>query len=106
MLDIVAICYHIQFQGKLMIQTQRNDGKPHFEPDLGPLGSNAGCQIFFVNLVVKHCSKLSSYAIQRKTNEPNLRKWQKNLIFDPIFASLAQIWVPKIIFVGFTSTRF
>ena len=26
----------------------------------------------------KHCSKLSSYVIYRKTNETNLRKWQKN----------------------------
>ena len=87
-----------------MIQTQQNDEKPHFEPDLGPL---CGCQIFLVNLVVKHCSKLSSYPIQRKTSEPNLRKWQKKtLILGPIFARLVQIWVPKIIFVGFTLTRF
>ena len=28
-------------------------------------------------LVVRHCSKLSSYAIERKANELNLRKWQK-----------------------------
>ena len=32
---------------------------------------------FLPLLVVRHCSKLSSYAIYRKTNETNLRKWQK-----------------------------
>ena len=74
MLDILAICYRIQFQGKLMIQTQQNDEKLHFEPDLGSYG---GCQIFLVNLLVKNCPKLSSYAILRKTSGPNLRKWQK-----------------------------
>ena len=38
---------------------------------------NSGRQNFFVILVVRHCSKLLSYAIQRKANEQNLRKWQK-----------------------------
>ena len=28
-------------------------------------------------LHVRHCCKLSMYAISRKTNDPNLRKWQK-----------------------------
>ena len=28
-------------------------------------------------LVVRHCYKISLYVIARKTNEPNLRKWQK-----------------------------
>ena len=45
MLDIVASC--IQFQEKLMIQTQVNGKKPHFGPDLGPLNPNLGCQFFF-----------------------------------------------------------
>ena len=46
-------------------------------------------------LVIRKCSKLSSYAIYRKTNEPNLRKWQKNLILDPILACLTPIWAPN-----------
>ena len=29
-------------------------------------------------LVLRHCSMLSSYTIQRKNNKPHLRKWQKN----------------------------
>ena len=32
--------------GKSMIQTEKNGQKPHFGPDLGPLGPNLGCQIF------------------------------------------------------------
>ena len=46
-------------------------------------------------LVVRQCSKLSSYAIWRKTNEPNLRKWQKKLILERILVCLAQIWPPQ-----------
>ena len=45
--------------------------------NLGPLGPNSGHQNFFIIPVVRNCFKLSSYAISRKTNEPNLRKWQK-----------------------------
>ena len=47
MLEIVASYHCMQFQAKLMIQTQENGGKPHFVPDLGPLGPNSGCTIFF-----------------------------------------------------------
>ena len=39
------------------------------------------------------------YAISRKTNEPNLRKWQKKLILDPILACFTQIWVPPTFFL-------
>ena len=38
MLDTVASYHHIQFRGKLIIQTQENAEKPHFGPDLGRLG--------------------------------------------------------------------
>ena len=43
-----------------------------------------------------HCMQF-----QKKPNEPSLRKWQKNLVSGPILAHLAQIWSPKIFFVGF-----
>ena len=43
-----------------MIQTQANDEKHHFGPDLGPLGPNSGRQIFSTKLVFTHCSNLSS----------------------------------------------
>ena len=74
MLDIVASYRHLQFHGKLMTQTQENGKKPHFGPDLGLLGPNAGRKIFFIKPVIRHCSKLSSYGIYRKPNELNLRK--------------------------------
>ena len=47
MLDIVEIYNRMQLQEKLMIQTQENGEKPHFGLDLGLLGPNLGCQIFF-----------------------------------------------------------
>ena len=37
MFGIVASYHRMQFQGKLMIQTQENGEKPHFGPDLGSL---------------------------------------------------------------------
>ena len=63
MLDIVASYHCILSQGKPMIQTQENGEKPHFGPDLGPLGPNSVHENFFIKLVVRHCSKLSSYTI-------------------------------------------
>ena len=61
-----------------MIQTQENDQTPHFGPDLCPLGPNSGPQFFFFFFKpgVRNCSKLSFYAIYRKTNEQNSRKWR------------------------------
>ena len=44
-------------------------------PKFGPL------HIFpwnFSLLCVRHCHKLSSYSISRKTYDPNSRKWQKS----------------------------
>ena len=34
--------------------------------------------IGFFLLVIRQCSKLSSYAIRRKTNEPNMKKKKTN----------------------------
>ena len=41
MLDIVASYHCMQYQGKQIIQTQKNGAKPHFEPDKSPLGLNS-----------------------------------------------------------------
>ena len=62
MLDIVASYHCIQFQGKRMIQIQENGKIPHSGPNSGPLGPNSDGQYVFIKLVVRHCSKLSSYA--------------------------------------------
>ena len=41
-------------------------------------------------LDVRHSCKLSLYAISRKTNKPNLRKWQKKPSFGPNFDPFSQ----------------
>ena len=41
------------------------------------------------------------YAILRKTNETNLRKWQKTQFQAQFWPIMAQIWFPKILFCGF-----
>ena len=63
MLKVVPTYHCVQFQGKCMIWTQENGEEPHFGPDFGPLGSNSDWQNFSIKLVVRHCSKLSSYAV-------------------------------------------
>ena len=80
--NLNALRYHsMQFKGKLMNKTWENDKKPSFRPNFGPLDSHLGSKFFFVDLIsildVRHCCKLSLYTISRKTNEQNLRKWQK-----------------------------
>ena len=47
-------------------------------------------------LKIRHCSKLSSYAISSKVNELNLKNWQKKLILGPILAGVARIWAHKV----------
>ena len=57
--------------------------KTSFGTDFGSFGSNLGPQIFFSWILpaldITHYCKLSLYAISRKTNEANLRKWPKLL---------------------------
>ena len=47
MLNIVASYHCMQFQGKLIIYTQKNGKKPNFGPDLRPLGPYSDCKNFF-----------------------------------------------------------
>ena len=86
LLDLRNCCklsLYMIFQGKLMNETWENSKKPSFRP---------GFRSFVLNLPppppqffswvlpllnVRHYCKLSFYAISRKTNEPNLRKWQQ-----------------------------
>ena len=72
MLGIVPSCNLVQYQEKLMMQPWEN-GKNPFSWVL-PL------------LVVRQCSKLSSYAVSRKTNEANLKKKTKKTNFGPVLA--------------------
>ena len=91
---IVPSCNLVQYQGKLMKQTWKNDRKPNFGPDFVPFDPNLVPQRFFGGFTStsRHYFKPSSYAIQRKANEPNLRKWQKKLILALISDCLTQIW--------------
>ena len=50
---------------------------------------------FMVFFSTSNRKRLSFYVISRKTKEPHLTKWQKNLILGPILAQLAQVWVWK-----------
>ena len=79
MLQIVASYHCMQFQGKLMIQTQGNDEKPHFGPDLGSLGLNSGRDYFFFTKIWLRWSLdiMISYhhvQYQKETDDPILRK--------------------------------
>ena len=59
-----------------MIQSQENGGKPHFRPDLGPVGPNSGHHFFSKNLassVNRGHGQLSSCKISGKTNDQILR---------------------------------
>ena len=67
-----------------MMQPSENGKNPNFRPNLEPQ------KIFswiLPLLVVRQCSKISSYAISGETNEPK----KKNLSLGPILAYLVQI---------------
>ena len=49
-------------------------------------------------LDIRHCCKLSLYAISRKTNEANMRKWKKKLVLELVLVHLAQIRAADIFF--------
>ena len=68
-----------------MNQTWENGEEPKLGPDFDLFGPNLEPQVFFSwvipRLYVKHCCKLSLYAISRKTQDPNSIKWRKNLFW-------------------------
>ena len=78
--------------------------KTNFGPDFGPFWPKFGPQkklSWVLPLTdVIHCCNVSLYAISKKTNEQNLRKWQKKLVSSPILVPLARIWSPKILIVS------
>ena len=123
--------YHpIQFPGKLIDQTWKNDKKPNlgsdwtnfekmakktfnFGPNYGLFDLNLGIQKLFLQvlplLVVRHCYKLSSYVIQRKTNKSNLTKWQKKLILGLILVRFFHgffLYLMLYIFASYHSMQF
>ena len=70
----------MQYQGKLMNQTLKNDKKPYFGPDFDLFDPNVGPEKFLWVLPLldfMHCCKLSLCATSWKSNEPSFRKRQK-----------------------------
>ena len=52
--------------------------KKKFGSNIGSFDPNLDPKIFFMGFTsTRHCCKLSLYAISRKTNKPNLKKWEK-----------------------------
>ena len=76
-----------------MMQPWENGKNPNFGPNLPP----PPWMVLSI-LVVRQ----SPYAISRKTNKPNLKKWQKNLIIGPDFGPFGPNLCQIIFFVGFT----
>ena len=92
-----------------MNQTWENGKNPNFGPNFGTFVPNLGFNFFLWILPlldVTTCCKLLLYAISRETNEPNLKKWQKKTSFGPNFGTFGPNLIPKIFFVGFTSTEY
>ena len=76
-LDIVASYHCMQFQGKLMIQTQEDGENPHFGPDLDLLRPNSGHEIFSKIWLCQSLDIMISYhyvQYKKKTKGPILRK--------------------------------
>ena len=80
------------------MQTRENCKNLNFGPDLGP-------KISFLwvlpLLVVRQCSKLSSYVLFKKTNERNLKKRQRTSFGSNFGPNLPP--PPQFFFVGFAS---
>ena len=92
MLDNVPSCNLVLYQGNIMMQPWENCKNPNFGPSWGP-------QKFLTwvlpLLLVRKCSKLSSYEISRKTNGSKLIKMTKKLNLGPILAHLTQFGSPN-----------
>ena len=73
--------------------------KTNFGPDFGPFWPKFGPQkklSWVLPLTdVIHCCNVSLYAISKKTNEQNLRKWKKKTSFESNFGPFGQNLVLK-----------
>ena len=79
----------MKFPEKLTNKTWKNDKKLNFGPDFGLFRLKFGPILSPLDVI--HCCKLSLFAILRKTNEPNVRKWQKIYFRVYFLTHLAQI---------------
>ena len=70
-------------------QRLRKWQKTSFRTDFGPFGPKLGAKFFLMKFTSNTCQTLlqaNIFAISRKTNEPNLRKWQKTQFRDRFWA--------------------
>ena len=85
----------MKFKGKLMNLTWENSEKPNFGPDFCPFDPNLPPNFFswvLLLLDVRHCHKLSSYAISKKTYDQKKEDGEK-----PHFRLDSKFW-PSIFF--------
>ena len=69
---------------KIDMPNLREQQKAYFRNNFGSFGPDFGPKFFsqvLPLLHLRHCCKLSLYAISRKTNKANLRKWRKSFIY-------------------------
>ena len=82
--------------------------KFQFPDQLWPLSPEFGTKKFFSQILpllyVRHCCKLSLFAISKKSNEPNLRKLEKTQLWDQLWPLWPKFGIKKIFFKDFTST--
>ena len=79
----------------------KNGKKTHFRTDFSLFGPNSSHQNLFIKLVVRYrYPKHSSYAIYRKINKSNLRKWWKTY-FQAQFWPICPKFGPPKSFWGF-----
>ena len=79
----------------------KNGKKTHFRTDFSLFGRNSSHQNLFIKLVVRYrYPKHSSYAIYRKINKSNLRKWWKTY-FQAQFWPICPKFGPPKFFWGF-----
>ena len=74
---------------KTIRQSLRKWKKTSFQTDFGPFGPKLGAKFFLMKFTSNTCQTLLQaiiFAISRKTNEPNLRKWQKTQFRDRFWA--------------------
>ena len=84
-----------------LIKSQKNKFQARFWPLWHKFGPPKNFSWILPLLDVKNCCKLSLYAFSRKTNEPNLRKWQKKPSFGPNFGPIGPHLSPKNFFREF-----
>ena len=96
MFQAITLCNFKETNGLNLRKWQKTQFRARFWPVWSKFGPQ-NCFAWILPLFdVTHCCKLSSYAISRKSNEPNLRKWQETQFWAQFWPVLDQIWSLKV----------